>query len=129
VPLGRIVVVTEGRTVQEVPLHPGRIIIGRTPDNDVQIDSRFVSRHHCQVTSTRDGCMVEDLNSTNGIYVQSRRVRRHNLNDGDVVRIGAHELLYVDERHPRSRSGMSDTHPALQPTSDTEHEPGLDTGT
>ena len=62
------------------------IIVGRTPDNDLQIDSRFVSRHHCQIITTADSCVIEDLNSTNGIYVKSKRVRRHYLNDGDVVR-------------------------------------------
>ena len=89
---------TDGRTVQEVPLQPGRLIIGRTPDNDVQIDSRFISRHHCQMITTQHSCVVEDLNSTNGIFVKSNRVRRHYLNDGDVVLIGKHELIYVDER-------------------------------
>ena len=42
--------------------------------------------------------MIEDLNSTNGIFLHSKRVRYHNLNDGDVVTIGQHELLYIDER-------------------------------
>jgi len=48
-------------------LRIGRVIAGRTPDNDVQIDSRFISRHHCQVITTPHSCVVEDLNSTNGI--------------------------------------------------------------
>ena len=43
-------------------------------------------------------CVIEDLNSTNGIYVKSKRVRRHNLNDGDVVLVGQHEIMYIDER-------------------------------
>ena len=47
--LARLLIATDGRTVQEVALRPGRLIIGRTPDNDVHIDSRFISRHHCQV--------------------------------------------------------------------------------
>jgi len=47
--------------------------------------------------------VIEDLNSTNGIYVKSKRVRRHYLNDGDVVVIGKHELIYVDERWPHTR--------------------------
>src|SRR5690606_30891334 len=98
-------------TVQELPLRVGRVIIGRTPDNDLQIDSRFVSRHHCQIITSTHSCVIEDLNSTNGIYVKSRRVRRHYLNDGDVVVIGKHELIYVDERLPRTRSGLSDTLP------------------
>jgi general secretion pathway protein A len=111
--LGRLLVATEGRTIREIPLRVGRVIVGRTPDNDVQIDSRFISRHHCQVITTAQSSVIEDLNSTNGIYVKSTRVRRHHLNDGDVVLIGKHELIYVDER--RGRSAFSDTLPRVEP--------------
>ena len=111
--LGHLLVAADGRTVQEVPLRLGRLIIGRTPDNDVQIDSRFISRHHCQVITTLHSCVVEDLNSTNGIYVKSNRVRRHHLNDGDVVLVGKHELIYVDERSGRHRGALTDNMPAL----------------
>ena len=112
--LGHLLVAADGRTVQEVPLRLGRLIVGRTRDNDVQIDSRFVSRHHCQVVTTMNSCVIEDLNSTNGIYVKSNRVRRHYLNDGDVVLIGKHELIYVDERASRGRSALNDTVPGLR---------------
>src|SRR6185312_4518340 len=113
--LGHVLVATDGRTVREVPLRPGRLIVGRTRDNDVQIDSRFISRHHCQVITTLNSCVVEDLNSTNGIYVKSNRVRRHYLNDGDVVLVGKHELIYVDERAGRHRTSLTDDIPALEP--------------
>src|ERR1700682_168216 len=112
--LGRLLVATEGRTVQEITLRIGRVIVGRTPDNDVQIDSRFISRHHCQVITTPHSCVVEDLNSTNGIYVKSNRVRRHYLNDGDVVLLGKHELIYVDERVARNRGPGNDTVPGIE---------------
>ncbi len=112
-PVGKLLVATEGRTVQEIPLRIGRLIIGRTPDNDVHIDSRFVSRHHCQIITTAHSCVIEDLNSTNGIYVKSARVRRHYLNDGDVVLIGKHELIYVDERATRGRPVPHETMPEL----------------
>jgi type II secretory pathway predicted ATPase ExeA len=110
---GRLLVATDGRTVEERMLRVGRIIVGRTTDNDLQIDSRFVSRHHCQIVTTMHSCVIEDLNSTNGIYVKSKRVRRHYLNDGDVVVIGKHELIYVDERLARTRSSMTDTVPGV----------------
>jgi type II secretory pathway predicted ATPase ExeA len=126
--LGRLLVATDGRTVQEITLRLGRVIVGRTPDNDVQIDSRFISRHHCQVITTPNSCVVEDLNSTNGIYVKSNRVRRHYLNDGDVVLIGKHELIYVDERAARGRGTFTDTEPGVHsevagaaPAPTTEH--------
>src|SRR5450631_1664061 len=103
--VGRILLASEGTTLVERELRPGRLVIGRTPDNDLQIDSKFISRHHCQIITQADSCVIEDLNSTNGIYVQSKRVRRHNLNDGDVVHVGQHEIMYIDERPPRPRDG------------------------
>jgi general secretion pathway protein A len=99
--VGRLLLACEGKTVMERELRPGRLVIGRTPDNDIQIDSKFISRHHCQILTQPDACVIEDLNSTNGIYVKSKRVRRHNLNDGDVVQVGQHEVMYIDERHAR----------------------------
>jgi type II secretory pathway predicted ATPase ExeA len=102
--VGRILLASEGKTVIERELKTGRLVIGRTPDNDLQIDSKFISRHHCQIVTQPDACLIEDLNSTNGIYVQSKRVRRYNLNDGDVVQVGQHEIMYIDERAQRARS-------------------------
>jgi general secretion pathway protein A len=118
--LARLLVATDGRTVQEIPLQVGRVIVGRTPDNDVHIDSRFVSRHHCQVITTPHSCVVEDLNSTNGIFVKSNRVRRHHLNDGDVVLLGKHELIYIDERATRARNTLNDTMPGLHALRESE---------
>jgi type II secretory pathway predicted ATPase ExeA/pSer/pThr/pTyr-binding forkhead associated (FHA) protein len=125
-PLATLLVATDGRTVQEIALRPGRLIIGRTADNDVHIDSRFISRHHCQIVTTQHSCVVEDLNSTNGIFVKSNRVRRHYLNDGDVVLLGKHELIYVDERSARPRNALNDTVPELQALHEDENAPNAD---
>jgi type II secretory pathway predicted ATPase ExeA len=110
-PVGRILVASGGTTLLERELRPGRLVIGRTPDNDLQIDSKFVSRHHCHILTQLDACVIEDLNSTNGIYVKLKRVRRHNLNDGDVVVIGQHEIMYIDERQPRNRQAQETGEP------------------
>ncbi len=112
-PLARLQVLEGGRMLQEIALLPGRIIVGRTPDNDLQIDSRFISRHHCQITTTTHASIIEDLNSTNGLYVRALRVHRHYLRDGDVVLIGKHELLYIDERVPQPRGNPNDTLPGI----------------
>src|SRR5438046_449798 len=124
--MGRLLVATDGRTVQEITLRIGRVIIGRIPDNDVQIDSRFISGHHCQVITTAHSCVIEDLNSTNGIYVKSNRVRRHHLNDGDVVLIGKHELIYVDERAARGRGSFSETVPHLDAEGEAPAHPSAE---
>jgi general secretion pathway protein A len=98
VPLGRLEVLFRDQLVGEFPVKRGRTIIGRTPDNDVQIESRFISRHHAQVVSDQSQSVVEDLNSTNGVFVRSQRVKQHTLSDGDVIQIGEHKLLYRDMR-------------------------------
>ncbi|MEY4933522.1 MAG: hypothetical protein RLZZ403_1842, partial [Pseudomonadota bacterium] len=106
--LGHILVALGGKTVAERDLVPGRLIIGRTSDNDLQIDSKFVSRHHAQIVTTLQGCVIEDLNSTNGVYMRSKRVRRQILNDGDVFQIGQHEIMYMDDRHHRGKAQVEE---------------------
>ena len=93
-PLGYLQVALDGRTVAALELRPGRVLIGRTSENDLQIDSKFISRHHCQVTVTPESATIEDLNSTNGLTLRGERVRRHALVDGDVVMVGQHALTY-----------------------------------
>jgi type II secretory pathway predicted ATPase ExeA len=122
--LGRIMVGVNGQTIAERDLTPGRFIIGRTPDNDLQIDSKFISRHHAQIITSLHTSVLEDLNSTNGVYVRGKRVRRRMLNDGDVVQIGQHEIMYFDERMARTRAahdGEDDAVPMLQDGTNERH--------
>ena len=101
--LSKVILSVNGKALGELHLVPGRKVIGRTPDNDLQIDSKFVSRHHCQIITGSDGISaIEDLNSTNGIVTRGKRTRRHTLRDGDVITIGQHDLLYVDESNSES---------------------------
>jgi general secretion pathway protein A len=117
--LGRILVGFNGQTIAERELTPGRFVIGRTPDNDLQIDSKYISRHHAQIITSIHTSVLEDLNSTNGIYVRSKRVRRRMLNDGDVVQIGQHEIMYFDERTNRSRTAFHEIEDDAQLMSDS----------
>ena len=116
VTLGRVLLAFNGQTIADHELKLGRFVIGRTPDNDLQIDSKYISRHHAQIITSSHTSVLEDLNSTNGVYVRSKRVRRCMLNDGDVIQIGQHELMYMDERHGRNRyaNGDDDAVPLLR---------------
>ncbi len=93
-PVGRVVLTMKGVQLDQALLVPGRFIIGRTTDNDMQVDSKFVSRHHMQLVTSMDDCFVEDLNSTNGVFLNGKRVRRHKLQPGDVIKLGMHEITY-----------------------------------
>jgi O-antigen/teichoic acid export membrane protein len=110
-PVGRVVLSLQGTRVGAAVLKPGRFAIGRAIDNDLQIASRFVSRHHAQLITSDEGTVLEDLASTNGVYLNGKRARRHRLVPGDVVRIGMHELTYyrigqaVPDDVPRHAAG------------------------
>jgi chromosome segregation ATPase len=62
--------------------------VGRTPDNDLQIDAKFISRNHAVILAGPNNTIIEDLNSTNGVAVNGKRISRHSLRDGDMVSIG-----------------------------------------
>jgi pSer/pThr/pTyr-binding forkhead associated (FHA) protein len=96
--VARLRVMSGGQLVVEHALRTGRMMIGRAADADLQIDDRTISRHHCQIISNEYLSVIQDLNSTNGVYIKDRRVRRHNLSDGDVVVLGSFQLRYLDER-------------------------------
>jgi general secretion pathway protein A len=87
----------EGDDPIEYPVCQGRVILGRTGDNDLQIESKFVSRHHAQIVTYGPESVLEDLNSTNGIYIKGKRVKKHRLKHGDVFVIGEHEIMYLQE--------------------------------
>jgi pSer/pThr/pTyr-binding forkhead associated (FHA) protein len=77
-------------------VHPlgRRTTIGRTPDNDIQIVATFISRNHAVMLGSAEHCILEDLNSTNGVAVNGRRVTRQALHDGDIVSIGQTRFRY-----------------------------------
>jgi len=93
-----IQVQADGEIVEELTFPPGRIIVGRSSDNEIFIKSKFVSRHHAQLVSDDDGCLIEDLNSTNGVFIGEKQVKKYRLQDGDIVSLGVHQLVYHDLR-------------------------------
>lgn len=89
----RVLIRQEGGADVVYPLGR-RTTIGRTVENDIQIDTSYVSRHHAVLLSSGDHCIVEDLHSTNGVLVNGRRVGRQILQDGDTVTVGKTEFKY-----------------------------------
>jgi len=94
----RIEVRSDGEVLDDLRFPPGRIIVGRSPDNEIYIKSKFVSRHHAQLITDDDGCLIEDLNSTNGVFLGEKQVKKYRLRDGDIISVGVHELVYHDLR-------------------------------
>ena len=97
--------ISSGENGSEVVRVLGRkTSIGRTPDNDMQIDAKYISRHHAVILVGPAYAIIEDLNSTNGVLVNGRRVTRHTLRDGDQVAIGRAQYRFAVRRGGSDRS-------------------------
>jgi hypothetical protein len=83
--------------IAAVPLAEGVLGIGRSPDNGLCLDARYVSRRHCRVVTMGSRSTIEDLGSINGIAVNGIAVRKHVLRHADEITIGEHLLTYVVE--------------------------------
>jgi hypothetical protein len=83
------------------PLFKDRLTIGRTKQNDIQIDASYVSRRHAVVVTDHQCTRVVDWGSKNGVFVNSKRITEHFLKSGDMVTIGTASFRY-EERPKRS---------------------------
>lgn len=93
----KIVLSLNGSVVSEIDLNQEVTSIGRKAVNDIQIDNLAVSGSHAKILSLGNDCFLEDLESTNGTYVNGDRASKHVLKHGDKIMIGKHELLYQNE--------------------------------
>jgi len=71
------------------------ITIGRHPKNDIQIDSLSVSSQHARIVKYHGKYLIEDLNSTNGTYLNKKKISKEKLADNDVITIGKHTLIPI----------------------------------
>ena len=91
----RLLVTSRGRLVAEITLNRPRMVLGRDTSCDISLDSNYVSRYQNLFMETTDGWMLIDLNSTNGCFVNGRKVSEHHLRDGDLISVGQHELRFT----------------------------------
>ena len=89
-------VTEKGKAVRKLSFEKTRMLIGRSEHNDVCIDSRFVSRHHMLLVRHGSSTFLMDLNSTNGTFVNSKRVSNQVLVDNDIISIGNHRIKFSD---------------------------------
>ena len=119
----RLFVSSRGRTVIEIALNRPRMVLGRDEGCDISLDSSYVSRYQNLFMETTDGWLLIDLNSTNGSFVNGRRIREHRLRDGDVIAVGRHQMRFTAQRNarPEGAAATGDRHqePLSTATADT----------
>jgi pSer/pThr/pTyr-binding forkhead associated (FHA) protein len=96
--MARLILSLDSQTLAEYNMTKERYTVGRLPDNDIRIDNAAVSGHHSLIINILNDSFLEDLNSTNGTYVNGKLIKKHALQHGDVITVGHHQLRYVDDQ-------------------------------
>jgi pSer/pThr/pTyr-binding forkhead associated (FHA) protein len=100
--MARLILSLDNQVLAEYNMTKERYTIGRLPDNDVRIDNPAVSGHHSLIINILNDSFLEDLNSTNGTYVNGKLIKKHALQHGDVITIGHHQLRFSDQQVPEA---------------------------
>ncbi len=95
--MARLILSLDNQVMAEYNMNKERYTVGRLPDNDIRIDNSAVSGHHSLIINILNDSFLEDLNSTNGTYVNGKLIKKHALQHGDVITVGHHQLRFVED--------------------------------
>ena len=95
--MAKLILSVDGQVLKEYTLSKERTLIGRKPHNDIQIDNLAVSGEHAAIITILNDSFIEDLGSTNGTMVNGKAIKKHFLQNNDVVEIGKHKLKYFND--------------------------------
>ena len=95
--MAKLILSVDGTVLKEITLNKERTTLGRKPHNDIQVDNLAVSGEHAAIITILNDSFIEDLNSTNGTLVNGKPIKKHFLQNNDVIEIGKHKLKYFND--------------------------------
>jgi len=95
--MAKLILSMDGLVLKEIPLSKERTTIGRKPSNDIQIDNLAVSGEHAVIVTIMNDSFLEDLGSTNGTIVNGNPIKKHFLQNNDVIELGKYKLKFLAE--------------------------------
>jgi len=106
--MAKLILSMDGLVLKEIPLSKERTTIGRKPHNDIQIDNLAVSGEHAVIVTILNDSFLEDLGSTNGTLINGNPVKKHFLQNNDVVELGKYKLKFIQEQGAAPAAGAAD---------------------
>jgi transcription termination factor Rho len=95
--MAKIIVSLDDNMIKVVPLNKDRMTLGRRPYNDIVVDNLAVSGEHAALQVIGHEYFIEDLNSTNGTFINEQKIKRQILKNGDTIEIGKYAIKYVQD--------------------------------
>jgi hypothetical protein len=106
--MAKLILSMDGLVLKEIPLTKERTTIGRKPHNDIQIDNLAVSGEHAVIVTILNDSFLEDLGSTNGTVVNGNPIKKHFLQNNDVVELGKYKLKFIGDAAPVHAADKAD---------------------
>jgi len=106
--MAKLILSMDGLVLKEIPLVKERTTIGRKPHNDIQIDNLAVSGEHAVIVTILNDSFLEDLGSTNGTLVNGNSVKKHFLQNNDIIELGKYKLKYIAEVGQQAAAAAAD---------------------
>jgi len=94
----KLIVKLNNEVVDHIDVKQGDMKVGRRPGCEVFLDNLSVSGEHANIFTIGDDSFIQDLNSTNGTFINNKKITKHHLRNGDAVVIGKHTLVYLTEQ-------------------------------
>ena len=106
--MAKVILSLEGSVIRELNLDKERVTIGRKPQNDIQIENLAVSSEHARIVTILNDSFLEDMGSTNGTLVNGNPIKKHILQNNDVIEIGKYTLKFISETPAVSQASPED---------------------
>ena len=120
--MARLVLSLDGQTLAEYNMTKERYTVGRLPDNDIRIDNAAVSGHHSLIINILNDSFLEDLNSTNGTYVNGKLIKKHALQHEDIITVGHHQLRFLEDQAEDAPEDEFEKTMVIEPSGRVEEE-------
>lgn len=96
----KLTILQDSKIQSEHEISANTTTLGRHKDNDICIDNLSISGHHAHILMIGDDCFIEDLNSSNGTYVNGNLIKKYALKSGDEIKIGKYQLNFMNDSIP-----------------------------
>src|SRR5512140_473450 len=113
--MAKLILSLDGQVIKEYTLNKERTTLGRKPHNDIQIDNLAVSGEHAVIVTILNDSLLEDLGSTNGTLVNGQQIKKHFLQNNDVVELGKYKLKYISEGTAQAKAADFEKTLVLRP--------------
>lgn len=107
--MAKLILKLDTEVIDHVELRQGDMKIGRKPGCDIFLDNLAVSGEHANIFTIGGDSFIQDLNSTNGTFINNKRITKHHLHVGDTIAIGKYALVYLTEQQKENREEYAKT--------------------